>query len=72
MSADKEPEAFRVDRTYFSLRGLTEPEDALEYWLTRRVEERLQALEFLRRTFYGDSAHGRIERVLEVVRLEHI
>jgi hypothetical protein len=63
-------EAFRLDRTQFSVARLTDPDDALDYWLSRPIEERLRALELLRRIFYGDAACGRIQRVLEVVQLE--
>ena len=47
---------FRLDRTQFSVAKLTDPDDAVEYWLSRPVEERLRALEHLRRTFYGDTS----------------
>jgi hypothetical protein len=68
---DKNTDEFRLDRTHFSVVRLTDPDDALEYWLSRPVEERLRALEHLRRTFYGDTvASGRLQRVLEVVKLE--
>jgi hypothetical protein len=64
-------EEFRLDRTQFSVVGLTDPDDAVVYWLSRPVEERLRALELLRRTFYGytDASEG-LQRVLEVVQLE--
>jgi hypothetical protein len=64
-------EDFRLDRTRFSVRHLTDPDGALEYWLSRPVEERLRALELLRRTFYGytDASEG-LQRVLEVAQLE--
>jgi hypothetical protein len=64
-------EDFRLDRTYVSVARLTDPDDAVGYWLSRPVEERLRALELLRRTFYGytDASEG-LQRVLEVVQLE--
>ena len=52
-------EDLRLDRTQFSVARLTDPDDALEYWLSRPVEERLRALELLRRTFYGYTALAR-------------
>ena len=66
-------EDFRLDRTQFSVVGLTDPDDAVGYWLSRPVEERLRALELLRRTFYGytDASEG-LQRVLEVVQLERL
>ena len=65
-------EDFRLDSTQFSVVGLTDPDDAVGYWLSRPVEERLRALELLRRTFYGytDAREG-LQRVLEVVQLEN-
>jgi hypothetical protein len=62
----------RLDRTHFSVVHLTDPDDSLEYWLSRRVEERLQALGHLRRTFYGQSATARIQKAIVVVRLEDL
>jgi hypothetical protein len=64
-------EDLRLDRTQFSVGHLTDPDDALAYWLSRPVEERLQALEFLRRTFYGYTSAGEgLQRVLEVAQLK--
>ena len=72
---DKAPEdivgELGMDRSQFSIARLTDPDDSTEYWLTRPVLERLQALEHLRRTFYGqDITSQRLQRVLEVVKLE--
>jgi len=64
-------EDFQIDRTQFSVVRLTDPDDAVAYWLSRPVEERLRALELLRRTFYGyTSASEGLQRVLEVAQLE--
>jgi hypothetical protein len=64
-------EDFRIDRTKLSVVRLTDPDDAVEYWLSRPVEERLRALELLRRTFYGyTGASERLQRVLEVIQLQ--
>jgi hypothetical protein len=39
----------------------------VEYWLSRTPQERLQALECLRRLYYGyDPATARVQRVLDV------
>jgi hypothetical protein len=62
---------FRLDRTQFSVVRLTDPDDAVGYWLSRPVEERLRALELLRRTFYGYTSAGEgLQSVLEVAQLE--
>jgi hypothetical protein len=60
-----------LDRTQFSVARLTDADDSVQYWLSRPVEERLRALELLRRTFYGyTNATGTIQRVFEVAQLE--
>ena len=61
---------FQLDRTQFSVAQVTDPDDSLTYWLSRPVEERLRALELLRRTFYGDSATEGLQRVFEVAQLK--
>lgn len=58
---------FRLDRTAFVV--TTKDEDtrthrALAYWLTRPADERVAAVEFLRRQFIGPGA--RLQRVLRV------
>jgi hypothetical protein len=64
-------EDYRIDPSQFSVARLSGPDDSVQYWLSQPVEERLRALEFLRRTFYGDSSTGEgLQRVLEVVELE--
>ena len=62
---------FRLDRTQFSVRKLSDRDDAVAYWLSRPAEERLRALELLRRTFYGytDAGEG-LQRVHEVAQLK--
>jgi hypothetical protein len=70
---EDELDDFRLDRTQFSVVRLTDPDDALEYWLSRPVEERLRALERLRRICYGEAATSApLQRVLEVVQLEQL
>jgi hypothetical protein len=64
-------EDFQLDRTHLSVVRLTDPDDSVEYWLSRPVEERLRAIELLRRTFYGyTSASEGLQRVLEVAQPE--
>ena len=71
MASEHGIDEFRLDRTQFSVVRLTDPDDAVGYWLSLPVEERLRALEFLRRTFYGyTSASEGLQRVLEVAKLE--
>jgi hypothetical protein len=71
MASEDGIEEFRLDRAQFSVVRLTDRDDAVEYWLSRPVEERLRALELLRRTFYGyTGASEGLQRVLEVAQLE--
>lgn len=42
--------------------------DDLEYWLSKTPEERVNAVDFLRRHYYGNLS--RLERVLRVVKRE--
>jgi len=44
---------FRIDRSYFSLADMAEPDDAKAYWLTKSPQERVAAMEFLRLSLYG-------------------
>lgn len=40
----------------------------LKYWLSKTPQERLSAVEILRRQYYGDTA--RLQRVLRIVKRE--
>jgi hypothetical protein len=42
----------------------------LEYWLSRTPEERVEAVEILRRQFYGVAATARLQRVVRVIKRE--
>ena len=65
---DLEP---RIDRTQFSVARLGDRDDSLEYWLSRSMVERLEALERLRRISWGeDAATARLQRVFEVAQRE--
>jgi hypothetical protein len=62
---------FRLDRSHFSVVGLDEPSDAVEYWASRPPAERLRAMEYLRRIAYGTArATERLQRLLQVVELD--
>ncbi len=57
----------RLDRTAFSVGRLEEPDDTIQYWATRSIEERLTAMELMRQIAYGyDPATSRLQRVLSV------
>lgn len=57
----------RLDRTAFSVARLEDPDDAIQYWATRSIEERLTALELMGQIAFGyDPATTRLQRVLSV------
>lgn len=60
---------FKLDRTQFSVCDFREAEKAdREFWKSKTPEERLEALEYLRRMTYGEAAcTARLQRVLEIV-----
>jgi hypothetical protein len=49
-----------------SLSQWRKEKDDLRYWLSRPPEERVGAVEFLRKQYYGDSA--RLQRTLRVIK----
>ena len=62
------PESCRVDRTAFEVRSASERLSDREYWLSRSVKERFEALELLRQIAYGyDPDTARLQPVFEVV-----
>jgi hypothetical protein len=61
---------FSLDRSVFTV-GTFDDDDAPGYWRTRSPEDRLAALEFLRRMMYGyDPVADRIQKTLEFDELE--
>ncbi len=59
----------RMDRTSISAVKTTTPSDAKEFWRTKTMEERLEALELTRQVLNGyDPDTARFQRVLEVTR----
>ncbi len=51
-------------------KDFNESREWVEYWLTRSPEERIMALEDLRRQFWGDDAiNARIPRTAESVQI---
>ncbi|HUT53663.1 MAG TPA: hypothetical protein VM658_09745 [bacterium] len=60
----------RIDRTAFDVVSLREADDS-DYWLDRTPEERLNAMEFMRRVMYGrDRVSERLQRILEIAELK--
>ena len=66
-------QSLRVDRSFFSDRSLTDPSDEIQLWKTKTPAERLQALEAMRQIAFGyDPAIQRLQKIMEVVDLEHL
>ena len=60
---------FRLDRSAFSVVSLDEQDDDGAYWHDKTPEERMRALEYLRRMAYRNAATARLQRVLSVAQL---
>ena len=60
----------KVDRTVFSVRRLSDPDDTVAYWLTKTPQERLRHAEELRQIIYGYDSSARLQRVLTVAKRE--
>ena len=60
----------RMDKTFFEALVTDNPgNDDKEFWRSKTIPERLQALELIRQIIYGyDPDTARIQRVLEVLR----
>ena len=51
--------------TQQDLSDSADPKQDLAYWLSKTPEERLSAVEILRRQYYGDSS--RLQRIITVI-----
>ena len=49
----------------YNLNSVAETKQNLEYWLTRPADERIAAVDHLRKQLYGDSI--RLQRIVRVV-----
>jgi hypothetical protein len=56
----------KVRRDVFKVMSLFDQPDDKEYWLSKTPQERLEAVELMRRIVYGDEAAKRLQRVLEI------
>lgn len=60
----------RMDKTVLEIGMLSHEPDDREYWLAATVDERLEAMEYLRMINYDyDPATTRLQRVLEITQL---
>ena len=57
----------KMDKSVISVQPLDEQGDDRTYWSSKTLEERLQALEFMRQVMYGyDPATARLQRVFTI------
>jgi hypothetical protein len=65
------PSELGVDKTALSVVPLAAAGDERDFWLSKTPEERLRAVELIRRTLYGyTDPPPRLQRLLEVARRE--
>ncbi|PQV63965.1 hypothetical protein B1R32_108176 [Abditibacterium utsteinense] len=67
-------EKYRLDRTKIQVMTVKEmhaDNSDLEFWRSKSLDERIEAMELLRQINYGyDAATSRLQRVLEIAELE--
>ena len=65
------PDEIRLDRGVVEIGELKDPPNERKHWMSKTPAERFEALELLRQIAYGyDPATARLQRVLEVAKLE--
>ena len=67
---DRELPEVRLDKTKLAAVSIDDETDYVEYWRQASTKERLQHAERLRRIAYGARATERLQRTIEVVKLE--
>jgi hypothetical protein len=68
--SEKELPEIRLDKSKLAVVSVDDRSDEIEYWRNASTKERLQHVERLRRIVYGDRAQRRLQRSIEVVKLE--
>jgi hypothetical protein len=59
-------EAYKFDKSAFSVTSLEEADHEGNFWLSKTPEERIRAVEFLRQLFFGyDPSTERLQRFFE-------
>ena len=60
----------KINREIFTIVDLQDNSDDLDYWLNQTAEERIQAIEMMRKINYGeDAVTARLQRFFEVAEL---
>lgn len=64
------PDFPKMAKDVYAVASLTDASDEKEFWRTKTPQQRLEALENLRRIVYGDvQSTARLQRVLEIAQL---
>lgn len=59
---------YKLDKTAFSVSSFDEESDEKKYWFSKKPNERLIALEYMRQMLYGyDPDTARLQRILTIV-----
>jgi len=68
-----EKEAYKIDKSAFSIGSLHDGGDEKAYWLSKTPQERIEAIEIMRQILYGyDPATTRLERCFEFADSYHV
>ena len=60
----------KINREIFTIVDLQDNSDDLDYWLNQSAQERIQAIEMMRKINYGeDAVTARLQRFFEVAEL---
>ncbi len=61
----------KIDKTAFSVGHLYDGGDEKQYWHLRTPQERIQAIEAMRKILYGeDATTARLQRIFEVAKIK--
>ena len=61
----------KIDKSAFSIVDLQDSNDEKKYWNSKSPQERVQAIEIMRKILYGeDATAGRLQRILEITKLK--
>ena len=61
----------KIDRSAFSIGSLSDGGDEKDYWKSKSPQERIQAIEIMRKIIYGyDASTERLQRFFEITELK--
>jgi len=61
----------KIDKSAISIVDLQDSDDEKLYWLSKTPQERMQAIEIMRKILYGeDATSARLQRFLEITELK--